>query len=536
MCTCATLSWAFTFLQLLSSFTSTRSEIVVNTVESTSAAPLVLQDINLIVVTDVHSWVAGHKHNNTLDANYGDVVSFYERLRDRSVVEKKDLFFVMNGDFIDGTGFSTYPPEHLTPILQKMPWDVLNIGNHELYRNSTIEYITQPDGFVDFWKGKYLTSNVLLVETGEPIGNRYTFLQGDFSEKTILVFGFLYDFQNHCPITEVEYVETVVNATWFQDVLKRTEKNFDAIVVLAHMDAFDPLVDVLLAKIRSICGDEMPVQFITGHSHQRKFKKLDNFSTTFEAGRFLDTIGFASLSFKDDNVLFEHEFIDGNVDAMKVSLGTASESFETEKGRELKTLIQTTETRLGLNKEVGCSPITYYLQNGLDKDNSLWRLFSKTIIPNQLFKGSDSMLFVQNPGALRYNLFQGIITRNDLIAVSPYNDTLFKVGSAINGTDFIQAFGEPNQVDGTAHFSELPQLIVSGNVIPDKEYEVFTVDFDLAYVTEKLGNITGNVLEPTQIEQTTGTIFEKYIQDEWPCPEPEEEKEQTWQQKFKDFF
>jgi hypothetical protein len=71
MCTCATLSWAFTFLQLLSSFTSTRSEIVVNTVESTSAAPLVLQDINLIVVTDVHSWVAGHKHNNTIDANYG---------------------------------------------------------------------------------------------------------------------------------------------------------------------------------------------------------------------------------------------------------------------------------------------------------------------------------------------------------------------------------------------------------------------------------------------------------------------------------
>ena len=80
-----------------------------------------MQDINLIVVTDVHSWVAGHKHNNTLDANYGDVVSFYERLRDdRSVAEKKDLFFVMNGDFMDGTGFSTYPPEHLTPILKKM--------------------------------------------------------------------------------------------------------------------------------------------------------------------------------------------------------------------------------------------------------------------------------------------------------------------------------------------------------------------------------------------------------------------------------
>lgn len=41
----------------------------------------------------------------------------------------------MNGDFMDGTGISTIPPTELVPILQCMPFDAINAGNHELYHN-----------------------------------------------------------------------------------------------------------------------------------------------------------------------------------------------------------------------------------------------------------------------------------------------------------------------------------------------------------------------------------------------------------------
>jgi len=68
------------------------------------------------------------------------------------------------------------------------------------------------------------------------------------------------------------------------------------------MYAYDPLINVILDKIREICGETMPVQFITGHTHKRKFQQMDSFSS-FEAGRFLDTVGFTSLSFNASSKL-----------------------------------------------------------------------------------------------------------------------------------------------------------------------------------------------------------------------------------------
>jgi 2',3'-cyclic-nucleotide 2'-phosphodiesterase (5'-nucleotidase family) len=88
-------------------------------------------DINVVVLTDVHSWVGGHKKNEpNLDADYGDVVSFHERLKAYCEENDKDYWFVMNGDWIDGTGLSLDgDPSHLIPLLEKMPWDVVNVRN-----------------------------------------------------------------------------------------------------------------------------------------------------------------------------------------------------------------------------------------------------------------------------------------------------------------------------------------------------------------------------------------------------------------------
>ena len=148
------------------------------------------------------------------------------------------------------------------------------------------------------------------------------------------------------------------------------------------------------------------------------------------------TIDFASISFKDaDNaVLFEHEIIDGNVDAMKICLGRtamSSESFETPKGRELKTLIQTTAKLLGLNKELGCSPITYYLQHSMvwTKMILFGNCFPKPLFPISFSRGATLCYSfrIQVGWGLTFNLFQGIITRNDLIAVCPYHHDGSKV-------------------------------------------------------------------------------------------------------------
>ena len=55
-------------------------------------------DINVLVLTDVHSWVGGHRQNEPLhNADYGDVLSFYHRLKEHCRQRNMDLWFVVNG-------------------------------------------------------------------------------------------------------------------------------------------------------------------------------------------------------------------------------------------------------------------------------------------------------------------------------------------------------------------------------------------------------------------------------------------------------
>ena len=97
------------------------------------APDLPWSDINLLVITDDHSWIGGHgRKDSYLNADFGAVLSFYENLKAYSADAHKDLFFVMNGDWIDGTGLSLDGDiSHLVPLIQKMPFDVVNTGNHE---------------------------------------------------------------------------------------------------------------------------------------------------------------------------------------------------------------------------------------------------------------------------------------------------------------------------------------------------------------------------------------------------------------------
>jgi hypothetical protein len=56
-----------------------------------AALDLPLGAINVVVLTDVHSWIAGHGSHEPVDnADYGDVLSFYERLQQQA--PEKDSF------------------------------------------------------------------------------------------------------------------------------------------------------------------------------------------------------------------------------------------------------------------------------------------------------------------------------------------------------------------------------------------------------------------------------------------------------------
>jgi hypothetical protein len=94
----------------------------------------------------------------------------------------------------------------------------------------------------------------------------------------------------------------------------------------------------------------MPVQFIAGHTHVRRFSVLDDWSTVLEASCYLDTIGIASfptkqivLSTERSKVsdLFHHDVLDATVKELKSRLGV--NTLKTMKGQELTDLIHKTQ-------------------------------------------------------------------------------------------------------------------------------------------------------------------------------------------------
>mgnify|MGYP003866574079 CR=1 FL=1 len=121
------------------------------TVASPDVVDLPFGDINVLVLTDTHSWVGGHSTNEPQhNADYGDILSFYQRLHAHCQRHNMDLWFVVNGDWIDGTGLSLNNDiSYLTPILEHMPWDAVNVGNHELERSEVVDQFMRPGGFVE---------------------------------------------------------------------------------------------------------------------------------------------------------------------------------------------------------------------------------------------------------------------------------------------------------------------------------------------------------------------------------------------------
>jgi len=163
-----------------------------------SASSLELHDVNIFVVTDTHSWMDAHRHLDSApptDATYGNVTSFVTSMKEYAATVNKDIFFLDNGDVVDGTGLSNASPvdgEELFPLLMKVPFDAMAIGNHECYDGGTINAMISTN-YIGSRKGTYLTSNVLLASTMEPLGSRYVVLEGPNSGTRLLVLGMLYN-------------------------------------------------------------------------------------------------------------------------------------------------------------------------------------------------------------------------------------------------------------------------------------------------------------------------------------------------------
>ena len=143
---------------------------------------------------------------------------------------------VDTGDLHDGAGLSdaTSPNGLISnAIFQNIDYDLLTIGNHELYL-SDIAYLTAGT-FAKHYGDRYISSNVEIFNnaTGqyEPIANKYRYFKTKHG-LNIMSYGLLFDFKGNSNASKVTPAGDVVKQDWFTKSLAK--KPIDLFVVIGH--------------------------------------------------------------------------------------------------------------------------------------------------------------------------------------------------------------------------------------------------------------------------------------------------------------
>ncbi|KAK9446780.1 Metallo-dependent phosphatase-like protein [Limtongia smithiae] len=405
--------------------------------------PIEWGQLNFISTTDTHGWLAGHLLQPSFSADWGDYTSFIEHIKALADEKGVDVIVVDDGDQHDGNGLSDATPlngELSQEILMMAPIDLMSIGNHELYKCEVTQHTY--DKLAPHFDGRYLTSNVeIMLSNGSwvHIGQRKYRFTTKNQGINIMAFGFLFDFKLNCDNSRVSDVEDVVQQAWFQSAIR--EENIDVFVVFGHYPIrFWPEMWAIHRAIRAV-HKSIPIQYFGGHSHVRDFTVLDSRATALQAGRFLETVGWVSISGiepgksedeadYDKPLKYSRRYLDFNPYSLSYQSNTTlgeHGTFGTENGKKISKILDDTRQMLNLSYPFGCVPTDYLLEKAqYPGPNSLLTLLEEHVL--ELLESDDpslhdnSRLIFINSGSLRYDMYAGIFTVDSGYIVSPFDN------------------------------------------------------------------------------------------------------------------
>lgn len=402
--------------------------------------PLKYGDLNFLHTTDTHGWYSGHRNQKVYDADWGDFVSFGAHMREILAENGQDLLLVDTGDRHDGNGLSdlTSPNgKESMPIFMKQDYDLVTLGNHELYewKNSIMEYEQVLSKFGE----KYVSTNVLIkAHNGSlvPLGNRYRYFVTPVQEIRVLALSFLFDFNRFNNGTFVKPIATVIEESWFISLLEEYTDKVDVLVVFGHIPISHQWKElfVLHGKLRQYFPS-IKIQYFGGHSHIRDFTVLDENLTALQSGRFCETVGFASINLTASShgtvesmkQVFSRSYIDFNRESFEFHSGRSK---KTPNGQKVSSQLQSLRQLLGLDSpRLGTIHNNYYMDYvPIDHPHSIFKLLSERVLPT--LPGGEgkhsSRIIIINTGSVRYDMYKGPYTLDTRYTVSPFeNDWVF---------------------------------------------------------------------------------------------------------------
>lgn len=320
--------------------------------------------------------------------------------------------------------------------------DVICSGNHELYKSNSSEneyYKTVPN-----FQGNYLASNLDILDpkTGEqkPLAQRYKKFTTKNQGIRILAFGFLYDFTGNANNTIVQKVEETIKEKWFQRAIR--DREVDLFLVIGHVSLRSPEFAEVYRAIRQQNWD-IPIQFFGGHTHIRDYAKYDDKAYAFESGRYMETIGFMSITGlstggRSTSILnsvsslfatkasptFSRLYIDNNLYSFHHHTSLNSSTFPTPHGLNVSRQISSARKTLDLDRSYGCAPHDYWTnRTPFPSNDSIFSWLQDEVLPAMIKddkRGDKPRMAVTNTGALRFDIFEGPFTVGSMYAVSPF--------------------------------------------------------------------------------------------------------------------
>ncbi|XAO21467.1 hypothetical protein I312_100218 [Cryptococcus bacillisporus CA1280] len=392
---------------------------------------------NFLSISDSHGWLLGHQHSTWPEPNYsgdyGSFASFVIHMREIADEKGVDLLLVDAGDHHDGSGLVSSSPDSASlaeDIFSMIQYDVITIGNHELYHYADALDIYENQ---ERWGGRYVTSNVNITVEREgewqsvPIGQthlKFTTKQG----YNVTAFGVIFNFKAHDKGITVQKPSKLAREPWFREAIRDAPDYF---ILSGHMPVRGEIAEFapVFNAIRDI-HPKVPIYIFGGHTHVRDCVQYDERSIGVVPGKYLETVAFTSSSLPssagDDRPLdVARRYLDGNPTSYKWHTNQTSDTFDTKEGRRISLSLQHLASSLNITESLGVSPHNYYLsRHPWGHPRSVLTLFSDKVLPNTVVDhegGKDQgRIIIGNAGSLRFDLFQGVFDRNDELTVSPF--------------------------------------------------------------------------------------------------------------------
>ncbi|KAI0398279.1 Metallo-dependent phosphatase-like protein [Xylariaceae sp. FL0594] len=410
--------------------------------------------------TDTHGWLEGHLKEKNYGADWGDFVTFSKHLKRQALLRGVDLLLVDTGDLHDGAGLSdvTSPDGKVSiTIFDDVDYDLLSIGNHELYL-ADVAYQTL-NQISAYWGDKYLTSNVQIMNqktgTWEYIGKTHRYFTTKHGLR-IMAFGVLFDFTGNTNVTQVFPAKTMVTQKWFTDAI-HTVFPIDVFVLIGHNPVRSSSFQTVVNAIRAV-HPNTPIQILGGHSHIRDFVVYDQSSVALESGRYCETLGWLSMSgfsLKNSGFLgfpnpiglpnptrkatntstspfkYSRRYLDWNRRTFEYHAATwYDHHFDTHDGLETTAAITKFREEFKLDNLLGCVPQDYCISCVPFGDpKNIYTLLSQAlgeVVVNPA-RAAKARYIIANTGSIRFDMYKGPFTYDDSFIVSPFQDVFLYI-------------------------------------------------------------------------------------------------------------